>query len=245
MIKNIILTTLSCAVFFAAVPAFAQPEPLTYTPLEPIPGLEEVQGGNANFVKLVNAVFKVLITLGGFTAVVLLIVGGIGYMVSEAAFKKTQAKERVWAAVWGIGILGTSYIVLNTINPQLVTFDRCLLSPFNECENMEAGGGRESDGTDPNDTRIQSGAVSDALLEKVCAEKPRCSIPPGVGYITYNRGAHLSTEVVAAKREFHKKCEKEFYDSTSSDYYVKGVVYKFRGEYLNQPERNGLICLLP
>lgn len=90
---------------------------LTYTPLEPIPGAPS----QPNFCQLLNLLFKVLIYLGGMVAVLFLVLGGITYMVSEVVDKRSQAKQRIKAAVWGLLLLLMTWIILNTVNPALLS----------------------------------------------------------------------------------------------------------------------------
>lgn len=99
-----------------------------YTPLEPIPGLAEAQSGNTNFALFLKYVFGVLISLGGLSAVVMLIFGGITYMVSDVVHKKTDALRRVQAAMWGLLLLIASWLILNAINPRLLVFE-LLINP--------------------------------------------------------------------------------------------------------------------
>lgn len=93
------------------------PNNLSYTPLEPIPGQD---GTPADFCGLLNLLFKVLIYLGGMIAVLFLVLGGIAYMVSEVVDKRTAARERIKASLIGLLILLASYLILFTVNPNLV-----------------------------------------------------------------------------------------------------------------------------
>lgn len=90
---------------------------LKYIPLEPFPGQTTGQG---NFCELLNSVFKFLIYLGAMLAVLFLVLAGITYMISEVVDKRSAARDRIKAAVWGLIILLASWIILNTINPGLV-----------------------------------------------------------------------------------------------------------------------------
>jgi hypothetical protein len=72
--------------------------------------------------------FRLLISFGGLFAVVMLVIAGIGYMVSESAPDISKAKDRAKNALWGILLLTGSYIILNTINPQLINF-KLLVQP--------------------------------------------------------------------------------------------------------------------
>lgn len=94
----------------------------TYTPLEPLPtGDANAQNGQ-NFPAFVSGLFRVLITFGGLFAVVMLVVAGIGYMLSESALDIDKAKDRAKAALWGLLLLAGSWLILNTINPELLNF---------------------------------------------------------------------------------------------------------------------------
>ena len=93
------------------------PNNLSYTPLEPIPGQA---GAPATFCATLNLLFKVLIYLGGMIAVLFLVLGGIAYMVSEVVDKRTAARERIKSSVIGLLILLGTYLILFTVNPNLV-----------------------------------------------------------------------------------------------------------------------------
>lgn len=100
---------------------------LTYVPLEPLPGID--QSGGAQFGDLVAGFFRILINIGAFVAVTVLVIGGITYMVSEATVNKFIAKEKIKAAFFGLAILAGAWLILNTINPELLKFKRDLLDP--------------------------------------------------------------------------------------------------------------------
>lgn len=92
-----------------------------YTALEPIPGLQE--SGSASFADVLNSLFKVLFSISGLIAVGMLTVGGIQYMVSEVPGIKKEALEQARAAIYGILILAGSWLILHTINPNLLEFN--------------------------------------------------------------------------------------------------------------------------
>lgn len=93
-----------------------------YTPLEPLPTGDTGAQDGTNFPKFVSGLFRVLITLGGLFAVVMLVVAGIGYMISESGVDIEKAKDRAKAALWGLLLLTMSWLILYTINPQLLNF---------------------------------------------------------------------------------------------------------------------------
>ncbi len=91
---------------------------IKYVPLEPIPGL--VQTGNSNFGELLSSIFKLLIMIGGFIAIGGFVYAGIEYMTSNVVGSKANAKKRLQATLLGLFLLIASWLILNTINPQLV-----------------------------------------------------------------------------------------------------------------------------
>ena len=110
---------------FGALAAVEQaPGKMTYIPLEPLPcpnGPCDQSG--TDFPAFVSTVFKVLIGFGGLFAVVMIVIAGIGYMLSESAIDTSKAKSRAQAALWGLLLLAGSWLILNTINPNLLKFD--------------------------------------------------------------------------------------------------------------------------
>ncbi|MES3031454.1 MAG: pilin [Patescibacteria group bacterium] len=122
----------------------------TYTLLEPLPCIEGT-GNNCNpneliqkieFNTYLSYIFKFGIAIAGFLAVVMIIVGGFEYMLSEAPFAKTNGKERITNAI--IGLLGvlTSYLILVTIDPRLVQINSAL--PPIEIKTDEAAAFRQN-----------------------------------------------------------------------------------------------------
>jgi len=92
---------------------------LAYIPLEPLPGLyNQTDSGLAS---LINSLFRILLVAGALFAVVTLVVGGVMYMVSDVVETKSTARKRIMAALSGLLILVFSWLILNTINPRLVT----------------------------------------------------------------------------------------------------------------------------
>ena len=99
---------------------FCQNGGCTYTALEPIPGLPNVYGPQQGFGGLVSGSFKLLIGAGAVVAVVMIVLGALTYMFSDIAGNKTKALSRIRGAMWAIVLLMSSYLILYTINPDLV-----------------------------------------------------------------------------------------------------------------------------
>ncbi len=93
-----------------------------YTPLEPLPGIDPgLESGNINnFPRLFNGLFKLLLGLGAILAVGSVVWGGIVYMTSEVIDRKSWAIAKIKSSLWGLLLLIAAFVILNTINPQLV-----------------------------------------------------------------------------------------------------------------------------
>ncbi len=123
----------------------------TYTPLEPLPcppGTANCQSGTVNFPLFLSNLFRLLISVGGLFAVVMLVVAGIGYMISEGAGDIDKAKSRAKAALWGLLLLTSCWLILNTINPNLLKFDLTSLGQLGK--------------TQPGSTAIPPGSLNPA-----------------------------------------------------------------------------------
>ena len=102
-----------------------------YTLLAPIPGLKPCLDWNtdptkknpncmgANIGDYLNVIFKLLIGICIFLAVIMLIIYGIMYMGEESIFGKVEAKSKMISAIFGLLIALGAWALLNTLNPAL------------------------------------------------------------------------------------------------------------------------------
>ncbi len=93
--------------------------PVEYSPISPI-----VQGGvdTTDPGSYLNTMFGILVGVAGMLAVIMLVVCGVQYMMSDAIGGKEAAKKRCTAAILGLFVILISWIGLNTISPDLVAF---------------------------------------------------------------------------------------------------------------------------
>ena len=125
-VKFLALTfiTLVLVVNIAPIKAAAQtpkciPGPNGYCPLTALPGTSDATG-NVNINTYIPAVVKLIIGIAGALAVIRIIFGGIKYMTSDAFEQKSDAKETITNAIIGLLLAMSAYIILFTINPNLV-----------------------------------------------------------------------------------------------------------------------------
>lgn len=104
----------------------ATPGQITYVPLEPLTvnGQQLPQSGApSEFPKLLQGLFRLLLGMGALFAVGSFVYGGIVYMTSEIVDNKAKAIKRIQSAMWGLLLLLGSWLILNTINPQLLSLE--------------------------------------------------------------------------------------------------------------------------
>ena len=81
------------------------------------PWCQEATGGPAG---LVNQIYRIAFGLAAACALGVLIYGAISWTLSGAVSSKQDALEWIKAALWGLMLLLAAFIILYTINPDLV-----------------------------------------------------------------------------------------------------------------------------
>jgi hypothetical protein len=138
MILNILKSTLILIVLIwsigiAATPASAQTDGYnndtnsskrTFIPMSNIPLLESWQPGQSfesDTSNVFNQLFSLSIRIGAMLAVFMFIWGGLNMvMARDNASSITEGRRKMKNAVFGLLMLLSTFVVLNTINPQLV-----------------------------------------------------------------------------------------------------------------------------
>jgi len=110
-----------------------------------------------SFPNYVREVFRIGIIAAGILAVIVIVYAGIQYMGSEAWTSKAEAKKKILAALGGLILALSAYLLLQTINPDLIPNVQNPLNisvPTNEGEvlrekrrAMEASQNTETSGT--------------------------------------------------------------------------------------------------
>src|SRR3989344_5179787 len=112
----------------------------TYQPLAPLPGLGDtiqtdsgckfdekgniIPGSCTNpcpFGNYLNIIIKLVIGIAAVLAMVMIVMGGIEYMTSDLISSKEAGKDTIRNAILGLLIALGAYLILNTINPQLLS----------------------------------------------------------------------------------------------------------------------------
>lgn len=123
--KNILNKIIIMFVLWSqAVVVFA----IEYVPLEPnaFPGIN-TSGTSGDLGAFLGQVFNFGIAAAVTLAFIMIIWGGIEMMSSDSWTKKDGGKKKIWDAIWGLLIALISWLLLYTINPDLVNFSGNLL----------------------------------------------------------------------------------------------------------------------
>ena len=106
-----------------------------YVVLAPLPGTTDCTGDmassgnyncNTNLSNYLPGVFNLVIGLAGVLAFVMLTYGGVLYMTSDAISNKSEGKKYITNALTGLGITIASWLIIFTINPDMVKFNLTL-----------------------------------------------------------------------------------------------------------------------
>lgn len=136
-LKNIVAVCglVTMFIFFVVLPVYAQPADLNpsaaplptctagpdgYCLLAPIGGKSVIT--NAELPDYFNLVYKIGIGIAGVLAVIMLVFGGIQYMSTDALSGKSDGKDKMTRAILGLILALGSFVILNTVNPQLLDF---------------------------------------------------------------------------------------------------------------------------
>lgn len=97
-------------------------QPTNYTPLAPLPGIQDDQG----YVDLSNYlpnIFNLTIGLAAVLAMIMITIGGIEYMTTTSEGGKSGARNRITYAIGGLILAIAAWLILYTINPALLNFN--------------------------------------------------------------------------------------------------------------------------
>lgn len=97
-----------------------------YTVLAPLPGTTSCADNNlganckTTLEKYLPGIFKLAIGLSAVAAVLMIVIGGLQYMSTDAIMKKEDGKKRIQNAIYGLVLVIGAWLILNTVNPNLL-----------------------------------------------------------------------------------------------------------------------------
>jgi hypothetical protein len=89
-----------------------------------IAGLKANQNNPSTLPKCVNQIYIWSLGIGALLALLMTILGGYSYMTAAGnAERADSGKSYIWGSVIGLVLLFTAYLLLQTINPDLINFN--------------------------------------------------------------------------------------------------------------------------
>lgn len=117
-LKLLLISGILSAFLLASPAVFAQQgQKLEF----PIPQPEGKALKEATLEQYISGLFTFGLMVVGITALASIMFGGIRYMASDLITTKQDAKDQIASAIYGLLLLLFSYLILNTINPELVS----------------------------------------------------------------------------------------------------------------------------
>jgi hypothetical protein len=113
-ISEITIVSLMLFCAFSTVSAQLQ----DYTTLAPLPGVKPT----TNLTDYLPNVFNLSIGIAAVLAFIVITIGGVLYATTDALSGKSQGREYITNAIWGLLLVIGSYVILYTINPQILDF---------------------------------------------------------------------------------------------------------------------------
>ncbi len=115
-------------VFFASFPGITFAQDGEYTFLEPFPSTDGTSLTQVSrqdlFARYAQTVFNLSLGVAGVLAVLMLIIAGVQYTLGAVSEQsKSDAKDRIRSAILGLLIVLAAYLILWTINPDLVRLE--------------------------------------------------------------------------------------------------------------------------
>lgn len=93
----------------------------SYVPLAPLP-FEGLNGGNTpSLGQYLASIFKVAIVVTAILSVLMIVFHGIAHATTAVIDKKSDHRQGVWNALLGLLLALGSWLILNTINPELAS----------------------------------------------------------------------------------------------------------------------------
>jgi len=117
---SIVLSLLVISTLAIPVVIFAQSG---YEPLAPIPGFvdKNTQPIGTDFTAYFNGWVRLLIGVAGVLAVIVITIAGVEYiMAGDSESRISEAKDKIWKAIFGLLLAIGAYLILYTIDPRLL-----------------------------------------------------------------------------------------------------------------------------
>ncbi len=122
--------------------------PQEYVVLAPLPGIGDGgSNGKTTLETYLPNIFNLMVGIAAALAFIMITWGGVTYATSDALSTKSEGKNYIENAVWGLLLVIGAWVILNTINPQILNFDLVLpKSNIQTAPGVSVGGGGSGGG---------------------------------------------------------------------------------------------------
>lgn len=91
-----------------------------YVPLSAIPGLTDSENSTVTMKPFLQLLFKWGIAIAVLLSIVMITFGGFQYMTTDAAFEKSEGKGKINAAIIGLLLALSAWLILQTVDPRIL-----------------------------------------------------------------------------------------------------------------------------
>lgn len=149
-----------------------------YTLLAPLPGID----ATTDFTSWLPQAFNLTIGIAAGLAFVMITLGGIMYATTDAITNKGEGKKYITNAIYGLLLVIGSWVILNTINPQILDFKWTVPLP-----NIQRPVPSATVATKMTSAQIQADAtVRQNLPKRVTVYRGACTSGATVGCVNMN-----------------------------------------------------------
>jgi hypothetical protein len=223
----VVMTILASAI---SLPFFALAQDYTLLEKSVLPGDQET----TNFATYIESGFKTFLAVVVIIAIVMLTASGLQYITAGSGGGKGEAKNRALAALLGLLIALSAYLILQTINPDLVdlTLDindqtsaggRDISPPTNPPNTGGGGGGGSGRGEDTGNGEfsLNEQEARDKLKSEANITVNKNPCPPNTRYQDVAGGCTtiegLPDNAIDETIKFKKDCDKYLSSMTSTN----------------------------
>lgn len=162
--KKTIVVSIACLVLGFAPHVFAQ----GFVPLAPIPGLTQgVTANSAGLATFFNNLYKYIIGLAAILAVIEIIWGGLEYSTQDSVSKKSDGKERIYQAIFGLVLVLSPVLVFSIINPSILNLSLNLPKLDTVSGSPTGAGSGSGPGTTVTDPATQCSVIGTAGILQI------------------------------------------------------------------------------
>ncbi len=159
--------------------------------------------------KYLPGMFKLLIGLSAAAAVFMIVFGGIQYMTTDAIFKKEEGRKRIENAVFGLVLVISAALILQTINPALLELKLEITpattsAPPQGTLTARSGGPSAGSADILTGATLQDDATKRLALNGISVNKSACTTT-GVACTNLNG---LPNQMINAMNDFNRQCDR-------------------------------------